>query len=418
MQASAPPRLAEAAVPQPVHLIARQAMVDAQRQVVAYALYDRSMHNQVHDTGSDIALLFNAMADTSNALGVRARTLFIHRTHQSLVGEHLDLAAPEKLVIEVAPVPGHAPEAIAALHATLAELYGRGFQLAFDHTVVAPAYKEWQALAHYVKLDIQAVPAEMHKPLAAAIKARTRAVLVAEKIETAEQFASAAALGAQLFQGYWIDRPEIVKTKVVAPGRASVLQLFNLVRRQAEVEEIETLLKHDAMLGFNLMRLINSAGFGLTQKVTSFRHAVMLVGMKRLQRWAALLLAAAPTDGAAAIIGTNAVVRGRMMELLGAGTLSAEDCESAFVAGLFSLLDDMLGVPMEDALQLLSLPAPIADAIQHHGGMLGRMLALTLAAENADDASFANLAAELGYSSHHINMAHMEALVWADTVGL
>lgn len=418
MTTNAPVPSGGAATLQSINLIARQAIVDAQRNVVAYALYDRSTQNQLHDTGSDISLLFNAMADTSNALGVQSKTLFINRTHQSLLGDHLDMAMPGKLAIEVAPIPDHDPAAIATLHLTLSDLRERGFKLIFDHTVVAPAYKDWQPLAHYVKLDMQTVPPEMHKPLVGAIKARTQATLVAEKIETAEQFASAAALGAQLFQGYFIDRPEVVKTKVVTPAHASVLQLFNLVRTQAEIEEIEALLKRDAMLGFNLMRLINSAGFGLTQEVTSFRHAVMLIGMKRLQRWAALLLTASRTDGAAAITGTNAVVRGRMMELLGNERLSVEECESAFVVGLFSLLDDMLAVPMADALQLLSLPAPITEAIQQGTGVLGRMLALTKAAESYDDASFASLAAELNYSSHQINMAHMDALVWADSIGL
>ncbi|APW44390.1 EAL and HDOD domain-containing protein [Rhodoferax saidenbachensis] len=402
----------------PIQLIARQAIVDTQHTVVAYALYDRSTAHHLHDTGSDIAMLFNAMADTSNALGVQSKTLFINRTHQSLLGDHLDLTNPGKLVIEVDPVPGHAPEAIATLHTTLADLHRRGFKLAFNHTVVAPAYKEWQPLAHYVKLDMQAVPADMHKPLATAIKARTSAVLVAEKIETADQLASALALGAQRLQGYWIDRPEVVKTKIATPAHTNVLQLFNLVREQAEIEDIEALLKRDALLGFNLLRLINSAGFGLSQEVTSFRHAVMLIGMQRLQRWTALILTATRSGDATAIIGTTAVVRGRMMELLGKDRLTPEECESAFVAGLFSLLDDLLALPMDEALQLLTLPAPVVDAIQHGTGTLGRMLALTKAAENYDDVSFASLATELGYDSHHINMAHMDALVWADSIGL
>ena len=402
----------------PIQLIARQAIVDTQHAVVAYALYDRSTENHLHDTGSDIAMLFNALADTSNALGVQSKTLFLNRTHESLLGDHLDLTTPGKLVIEVDPIPGHTPEAIAKLHTTLTDLHRRGFKLAFNHTIVAPAYKEWQPLAHYVKLDMQAVPAEMLKPLAAAMKARTQAVLVAEKIETADQFATAMALGAQRFQGYWIDRPEVVKTKVATPAHANVLQLFNLVREPAEIEEIEALLKRDALLGFNLLLLINSAGFGLTQEVTSFRHAVMLIGMQRLQRWTALILTATRSGDATAIIGTTAVVRGRMMELLGAGRLTAEECESAFVAGLFSLLDDLLALPMDEALQLLTLPTPIADAIQHGTGVLGRMLALTKAAESYDDTNFASLATELGYTSHQINMAHMDALVWADSISL
>jgi EAL and modified HD-GYP domain-containing signal transduction protein len=197
-----------------------------------------------------------------------------------------------------------------------------------------------------------------------------------------------------------------------------VLQLFNLVRKSAEIEEIEALLKRDAMLGFNLLRLINSAAFGLNKEVSSFRHAVLLIGMKRLFRWTALLLTASREGGAAAVVGNTAVVRGRMMELLGTGSLTPEECDSAFVAGIFSLLDDMLGVHIDDALKLLTLPEPVIEAILHGSGVLGRMLALARAAEASDEVAFASIAIELNYDSRHINMAHLEALVWADSIAL
>lgn len=403
---------------QTVNLIARQAIVDAQREVQAYELYDRSTENRKFDSGSDLSLLFNAMADTSNALGVRSKTLFINRTHQSLADEQLDMATPGKFVIEIGAVPGHDAALISALQPTLFNLREKGFQLAFGHTVVAPAYKDWQPLADYVKVDTLNVKPEVLQPLVQAARMRTRARLVAEKIETAEQFARMCALGFELFQGYWIDRPEVVQTKVVAPAQASVLQLFNLVRKPAEIEEIEELLKRDAMLGFNLLRLINSAAFGLGKEVSSFRHAVMLIGMKRLFRWTALLLTASRENGLSAVVGTTAVVRGRMMELLGAGKLSQEDCDSAFVVGIFSLLDEMLGVPMEDALKLLTLPEPVTQALLRGDGTFGRMLELTRAAEVSDDAAFASIAQELGFTSHHINMAHLDALVWADSIAL
>ncbi|MDT8992144.1 HDOD domain-containing protein [Curvibacter sp. APW13] len=403
---------------QSVSIIARQAIVDAQRAVVAYELFDRSTQGKAHDTGSDLSLLFNAMADTSNALGVRSKLLFINRTHASLADGQLDMATPEKFVVELAPVPGHDAAQIKSLAVTLDELRKSGFRIAFNHTVVAPAYKAWWPLADYVKVDTQAVQADMLKPLVAAARVRTKAKLVAEKVETQDQFGSMATLGFDLFQGYWIDRPQVVKTRVVAPSHASVLILFNLVRKPAEIEEIEDLLKHDAMLGFNLLKLINSAAFGLGKEVTSFRHAVMLIGMKRLFRWAALLLTASREGGASAIVGTTAIVRGRMMELLCQGRLSADDVESAFVTGVFSLLDEMLGVPMEDALRLISLPTAVTQALLTGDGTLGRMLALVRAAEISDDLAFANIATELGYDNHTINMAHLDALVWADAVVL
>jgi c-di-GMP-related signal transduction protein len=399
-------------------LIARQPILDAQRAVVAYELFDRSTGKLMHDASSDIALIFNAMADTSHELGIESKTIFINRTHQSLLNDSLELVKPERVVLKIAPVPGHEAQAIQLLQPTLAALRARGFRLAFTHTVVAPAYASWQPLADYVKLDLLNLKPALLKPLITAVQTRTPAQIIAEKIETPEQFSAVEALGLALFQGYWFGQPTVVKTRVIAPAQASVLQLFNLVRNQAETDEIETLLKRDAMLGFNLLRLLNSAGFGLSQQVTSFRHAVMLMGLKRLFRWAALLLTASRAHGSAPVVGTTAIVRGRMMELLGAGTLSPEDCDSAFIVGVFSLLDEMLGMPMADALNLLSLPPHVQAALAQGSGVLGRMLALTKAAESSDEATFAAATIALDYSSHHVNTAHLEALVWADSLAL
>jgi c-di-GMP-related signal transduction protein len=399
-------------------LIARQPIMDAQRAVVAYELFDRSTGKQLHDASSDIALIFNAMADTGHELGIERKTIFINRTHQSLLHDSLELVKPEKVVIKVAPVPGHEAQAIQFLLPTLAALRARGFRLAFNHTVVAPAYASWQPLADYVKLDLLAIPPAQLKPIVAAARTRTRAKLIAQKIETPEQLATVEALGVALFQGYWFGHPTVVKTRVVAPAQACVLQLFNLVRNQAETAEIEALLKHDAVLGFNLLRLLNSAGFGLPHTVTSFRHAVMLMGLKRLFRWTALLLSASRAEGVAPVVGSTAIVRGRMMELLGAGTLSQDDCDSAFLVGVFSMLDEMLGMEMADALDLLSLPAAVQVALAQGCGVLGRMLALTKAAESSDDAAFAAATIALDYSSQHVNTAHLEALVWADSLAL
>lgn len=399
-------------------LIARQPIVDSQGTVWAYELFDRSTQANARDAGSDISLLFNAMADSSNALGIESKTIFINRTHQSLMHDHLDLVRPERIVIEVGPVPQHEPQGIEHLQTTLGDLRRNGYRLAFNHTVLAPVYRSWQALADFVKIDMLVTRPDVLKPMVAAVRARTQARIVAEKVETAEAHTSAEQEGIELFQGYWVGHPQVTKIKVVAPAHTNVLQLFSLVRQGAEIEDIETLLKRDAVLGFNLLRTINSAGFGLTQKVTSFRHAVMLLGMQRLARWTALLLASSRSGEGTSVIGTTAVVRGRMMELLGTGHLQPDAVDQAFMVGIFSLLDEMLAVDMPTALGMLNLGPEIRDAILLRTGTLGRMLALTQAAESSDDAAFASTAMELGYSSHHINSAHLEALVWADSLGL
>lgn len=400
------------------NLIARQPIVDGKRAVVAYELSDRSTALDAHDAATDISLIFNAMNHAGDELALGKTDIFINRTHQSLVDGHLDLVQPDKVVLKIPLMAEDAQADIDRVAFMLGEVKKQGFRLSFGQAVMAPAYASWQPLADYVKVDMQGVPADQLKALVAAIKARTKAAVIAEKVETAEQFSTMAAYGVTMFQGYYVARPDVVQTKVVTPSQANVLQLFNLVRNQAATEQIEEVLKRDAMLGFNLLRLINSASFGLSQEVTSFRHAVMLMGLKKLFRWTALLLASSRAAGSPPIVGTTAVVRGRMMELLGNGTLSKEECDGAFVVGIFSLLDDMLAMPMQHALTLLSLPDPVLLALRDGNGVYGEMLKLVKAAETYDDASFAAAAQALGYTNHHINMAHMEALIWADGLGL
>jgi EAL and modified HD-GYP domain-containing signal transduction protein len=396
-------------------LIARQPIVDARREVVAYELFDRSTAIDAHTPASDIALIFNAMTHTGSESLVGKLTIFVNCTHNSLAGGHLDLIQPDKVVLEIQPVEGHGAADILSRSHTLAELRKRGFRMAFNHTILAPAYAAWQPLADFVKLDLAALKPEQLQVIVAAARARVpQAQVVAEKVETAEQFAALSAYGVTLFQGYWFAKPTIVKARVVSPSQAHVLQLINLVRNQASTDEIEAALKKDAMLGFNLMRLINSSGFGLNQEITSFRQAVMLLGLKKLFRWAALLLTSAKANGTPAAAGSTAVVRGRMMELLATETMSAEDRDSAFVVGIFSLLDALLGIPQAQALQLLSLPPAVVEALTEGTGTFGPLLALAKACEGEDDAAFAAAASALPFSNHQINMAHMDALAWAD----
>ena len=179
----------------------------------------------------------------------------------------------------------------------------------------------------------------------------------------------------------------------------------------------EATLKKDAGLAFNLLRLMNSAGLGMTREITSFRHAVMLMGLKRLFRWAALLLTAARTGGAPSSVGQTAVVRGRLMELLALETLPPEEADLAFVVGIFSLLPVMLSMPMESALGLLNVPEPVAAALLRREGFLGDLLTLAEACESSDDASFDCTAGLLHLSSQQINLAHLQALAWADHLG-
>ncbi len=396
-------------------VIARQAIVDEHRAVFGYELFDRSTASYAHSADSDAALLFNALSYIGTESLVGQKLVFINCTHESLSGGHLELIHPEKVVLEVPALPPEATaQDIQAQLPVLEQLRRQDFRLAFSEQVLCPAYLSWLALASFIKLDMTTFAVEQAPALVRFAQEHSSARLVAEKVESAEQYQLMSSLGVRLFQGYWFAKPALVKAHTIRPSQATVIQLINLVRKQATTAEIEELLKKDPTLSFNLLRFINSSGFGLSCEITSFRHAVMILGLRKLFRWAALLLTTSRAGGSSPAVGTMAVVRGRLMELLAAELMPPEECDNAFVVGVFSLLDTMLGLPMDKALESLALPQPVVDALQHNTGPFAPFLALTKACESGDEVAFALNAEELHLSNRQVNWAHLQALTWAE----
>jgi len=396
-------------------VIARQAIVDQRGEVFGYELFDRS-RTAAHDAASDAQLLFNVLAHADHGALVDSRTMFVNCTHGSLAGGHLDLIRPDRIVLEIPPVLGDDAQAIDDRLQALQDTHKRGFRLAFNQSVVTRPYAQWLPLASFIKIELPRVVPEQLPTIVQVAGRRSTARLIAEKVETAEQHKRLSELGVRLFQGYWFSKPVLVTGNTIRPAQAVILQLINLVRRQADTAEIEEVLKRDPSLSFNLLRFINSSGFGLNCEVASFRHAVMLLGMKKLFRWAALLLATSRAGGLPPAVGMTAIVRGRLMELLAAELLPPEDCDNAFVVGVFSLLDTMLGMPMNKALESLSLPETVVSALLLRRGVLAPFLELTEACESANDEVFARTAIALQLSNRQVNWAHLQALAWAETL--
>ena len=397
-------------------MIARQAIVNADKVVIGYELFNRSRAPAEHTAATDVLLLFTALSHAGSEDLVGTKLLFVNSTHESLAGGHLELLNPEKVVLEVEPL-GHiaTSEAVTRLP-ILRALSERGFKLSFNHTVLESAYATWLPLADYIKLDLNVLRPEQLAVLVNYAARHSKAQLIATKVETQAQFDLLKSIGVSLFQGYWFSRPSVVEAKLLAPNQVSIIQLINLLRRQASTDEIEEVLKKDAGLAFNLMRLINSAGFNNTREISSFRQAVMIMGLKKLFRWAALLLTASKYGNTSPSVGHTAVVRGRLMELLALELMGEDEAEQAFVVGIFSLLDVMLSIPMEDALQLINVPNAVRQALLAHEGVLGELLRLAEACESSNDEAFDHAATALSLTSQQVNWAHLQALAWSDHI--
>ena len=403
-----------------IAVIARQPIVDAKRGVIGYELLHRrhpgtDAVTEVMTASSDAALMFNALSNIGSDALFGSKLAFINCTTETLSGVHLEIVDPERIVLEVPTIDDNEPARIAATIETLDQLKMRGFRLAFGAYVLTKPYAAWVRLASFIKLDIRKLRSET---LPAAVRIagnHAHAQVIAEKVESAQEFELLAKLGVKYFQGFYFERPTTVTAKLANPAYATVIRLLNEVRKdEADPAVIEELLKRDPTLAFKLLRYINSAGFGLGCEVTSFRHAVMILGLKKLFRWAALLLTSIKSSSAPPVVASFAVTRARFMELLAAECLPQEDCDNAFLAGVFSMLDVMLGVPMAQALENLVLPSDINDALLERSGLLAPFLQLVEACEVADGAEIAEIARSLQLSNEQINRAHIEALNWAE----
>jgi len=390
-------------------VLVREVIVDVRRAVVGYGWSPESP-----PAANDDPRLFNQLRGGGPLAPVGSRTTFIRCTFEQMADGCLRLLDPHKSVLEISPQLRHTAEGIRIRGSLLAYAKASGFRLAFDASVLRPEYAAWLPMAACVCLDLDVLGEVQAEQLATYVARETAAVALVRNVGSDAQYERMKRAGATLFEGLWFARaPERGQADVQA-SQASVLQLLALVSRDAEVQDVENVLKRDPALSFKLLSFINSPGFGLSVEITSFRHAVMAMGMNRLMRWAALLLTASRPGGPAPAACTMAVVRGRMMELLAAGTLSPAQRDTAFLVGVFSMLDTLLGLPLAAALDRVRLPAEVVDALLHGRGPYAPYLMLTRSCEAGAGLTRHGSPDALGYAREQLNAIHLQSLLWAD----
>ena len=162
--------------------IARQAILDADQAVFGYELFDRSVSANNHTAASDAALLFNVLSHSDTEALLGRKTIFINCTHQTLAGGHLELIPPDRVVLEIPPLPAASAEEIETHLQTLAEIRKRGFRLAFNYTVLTKAYASWLPLASFIKIDLSQLNAGAAGSVIQLAQKNTTARLIAEKV--------------------------------------------------------------------------------------------------------------------------------------------------------------------------------------------------------------------------------------------
>jgi len=230
---------------------------------------------------------------------------------------------------------------------------------------------------------------------------------------TASEVDLAFTSGAAAVIGWPLDEFTTPRRGAVAPDLRAIIELMNLVDRQDSLDRMERVLKSDPTLAFRLLRFINSAAFGLRVEVTSFRHALMLLGHLRLKRWLALLLASATKDATSRPLLHLAVRRGFMMEELAVAAGQEDLRGEMFICGVFSLLDRMLRQPFDDLLEHVPMPSRVQVSLLGDGGPYTPHLRLMAALEQSSFVEVRDAAEKLLVTPAEVNRALLSALVSA-----
>ena len=398
--------------------IGRQPIVNVQQKIIGYELLFRSNsaenNAQIYDDFSAGAqVLINTLSNMGTGWLLGDKNAFLNVNAEMLHSEFMELLPAQRIVLEIHGEIAPTPELIERMQA----LKALGFSLALHGPQIHADNVELIKLASYVKIDLLCTAPDRLVELSATLKPFPLKI-VGEKVETLADFKRCKEHKFDYFQGYYFAHPEILTAKVINPSQALVLDILNRVRSNQDIAEIERGFKRDVALSFKLLRYINSVGFGLSCEIQSIRHALSILGYQQLYRWLTLLIVTSNESVTPSALMKTAITRGRLTELLGQDLVDRGERDNLFIVGIFSLLDAMLEMPMDQVLEKLTLPENIADALLHREGIYGPFLSLAEACESAEVQRVNELATALAIEPAMVNESHLKALAWVEELGV
>ncbi|MCM1129919.1 MAG: HDOD domain-containing protein [Alistipes senegalensis] len=368
--------------------LGRQPILDRSQSLYAFELLFRSKGSDKANVVDHAAATSEVILDTLSAFGMEAilgrYAGFINCDAAFLQSDVIELLPPEKTVLEIIRT-AKADEAIVR---RCLELKEKGFRLALDNfRGITPENQGFLDLVDIIKVDIQGLSEGAIKQVVAQIKDR-KVVLLAEKVETQEAFHCCLELGFNLYQGYFFSQVERVAGKRFTTSQAAIMQVLGVLQVETDVSKIVEAFKRNPALSVGLLRLTNSASVGLRHEITSIRSAIVLLGQRQLQRWLLLLLVTEKghkREGRQTVLVHQAAARAKFMELLALSDQAwASLSESAFIAGMVSVMEALLGMEMDVLVESLGLVQEVRDALVDRKGILGDLLNLVEAIERDD----------------------------------
>ncbi len=388
--------------------IGRQPIYDRALQVYAYELLYRSgEENSAGLPDGDAAtsqVILNAFTEIGIENLVGNHLAFINLTRGFIIGDNPLPLTQGKLVLEVL-------EDIvvdAALIDAVRKLSQAGYLIALDDFIFHESLRPLIDVADIIKIDVRALTRETVSAHVTELR-RSKARLLAEKVETQEEYEYYKDLGFDYFQGYFFSKPKVITRHAIPANRLAILRLLGRLHDPAvSINELNALISQDVSLSYKLLRYINSAFFALPKKVESLHQAIVYLGNQAIKTWVTLIALSGIDDKPHELM-TVALVRGKMCELL-AERLKLPNKDSYFITGLFSTLDAMMDAPLAQVVENLPLSPEVVAALLRHEGQAGQALHCILAYERGEwDQIDCNR-----MDDSVIVQSYLDAVAWAD----
>ncbi|HXE96641.1 MAG TPA: EAL domain-containing protein [Dongiaceae bacterium] len=398
------------------YLLGRQPILNRSEELVAYELLFRSAGSPTADVTDASHATASVIINTLTGFGVEdilgKYKGFINMELELLMDDALHILPKEQVVIELLETLKVTPELVERCRF----LKESGFSLALDDHEYSPLYHDLYEIVDIVKVDLMLSPPER---LAEMVKqfAGYPLQLLAEKVETQEQFKQCLNLGFDLFQGYYFAKPSVLEKKKMDDSGSTLLKLMRLLGEDAEQVEIETTFRGDAGLTYKLLLLVNSVGTGVRNKIGTVRHAIAILGRQQIKRWAQLALFASSDDrGMENPLVDMAAVRAGFMENMAGRHRSLkgghDSAEKAFMTGILSILEKVYDIPLDEVILKLDLSEDVREALVWQSGGLGNLLHM---AELLEELEFDHLSThldEMGVTLEDVLVSQKLAFGW------
>jgi c-di-GMP-related signal transduction protein len=397
--------------------LARQPIFDAKLNVIGYELLYRSNEGSTSYDGSDPDQASSEMImmglDASIKMLAEDRLAFINFTENLILNEAATILPKSNLVVEILESISPNEEVLRSCR----KLKRQGYTLSLDDFIYSEESAAFLELADIVKIDflnrdMKDIERDVEK-----IARFSHIHLLAEKVETREVFELAKGLNFVYFQGYFFSKPVLISRKKLTPVKANQLQLIHYAMDPlVDYKRLASIIANDAVLSYRILRLVNSAYYGLQYKVKNIRHALAILGIRNIRKYVALLTIDRMNDEKPEELIKMSMVRGRVLEALAGLAGMRRSRDELFMLGLFSLIDVLSDSTMDEVLERINLPNKVSQALVTGEGKYADMLNIVMSYERGDWPQAAEIADRYKLSIDELFRIYVPAVEWANEI--